>query len=87
MGNDNIEPLRPAPSTTAPRDEQSPAPTEKSSRRPLFGSLNRDLKQALDTWEELTEQMNQRMSPEEEQMREVKRLLGELKSKLSQFED
>ena len=67
-------------------DSAAPA-AEKPSRKPLFGSLNKDLKDALDTWDTLTEQMDQKMSPEEEQLREVKRLLGELKSKLSQFDE
>lgn len=57
------------------------------TRRSLLGSLNNDLKQALDTWDILTEEMATKLSPEEEQLSEVKRLLGELKSKLSQFED
>ena len=62
-------------------------PAEKPSRKPLFSGLNADLKQALDTWDTLTEEMSHKMSPEEEQLREVKRLLGELKSKLKQFDE
>lgn len=72
--------------------QQNPIPdssvtTEKkeSSRKSVFGSLNQDLKQALDTWDVLTEQMSNKLSPEEEQLHEVKRLLGELKSKLQEF--
>lgn len=65
----------------------SSVPTEKkeSTRKSVFGSLNQDLKQALDTWDVLTEQMSHKLSPEEEQLHEVKRLLGELKSKLQEF--
>lgn len=66
---------------------QNPEPKESLSKRSLFGNLNQDLKQALDTWELLTEEVASRMSPEEEQLMEVKKLLGELKSKLQQFDD
>ena len=59
--------------------------TKKS--RPLFGRLNQDLQDALNTWDNLTEEMASKLSPEEEQLQEVKRLLSELKSKLNEFED
>lgn len=61
--------------------------SKESSRKSLFGNLNSDLQQALSTWDVLTEQMAQKISPEEEQLQEVKRLLGELKAKLSQFSE
>lgn len=61
--------------------------TEKkeSSRKSLFGGLNQDLKQALTTWDTLTEQMTNKVAPDEEQLQEVKKILGELKSKLQEF--
>ncbi|WII71439.1 hypothetical protein QJS83_13295 [Bdellovibrio sp. 22V] len=67
--------------------QDSSATTEKkeSSRKSLFGNLNQDLKQALDSWDVLSEQMSNKLSPDEEQLLEVKRLLGELKSKLNEF--
>ena len=74
----------------APNKETSSdsAPSAAGSKsRPLFGRLNSDLKEALDTWDTLTEQMATKLSPEEEQLQEVKRLLSELKSKLNEFED
>ncbi|MEN0057415.1 MAG: hypothetical protein AAGB31_01165 [Bdellovibrio sp.] len=55
------------------------------SRKPLFQHLNEDLRQALDTWDTLSEEMSNKLSPEEEQLMEVKKLLGELKSKLKEF--
>ncbi len=58
---------------------------KEGSRKSLFGNLNSDLQSALNTWEVLTEQMANKMSPEEEQLQEVKKLLGELKSKLAEF--
>lgn len=58
---------------------------KESSRKSLFGNLNQDLKQALNTWDTLSEQMVNKRSPEEEQLQEVKRLLGELQSKLKEF--
>ncbi|WP_413569957.1 hypothetical protein ACLWBD_05725 [Bdellovibrio sp. HCB117] len=69
----------------AARSETSEKPS--SSRKSLFGNLNKDLTEALNSWDTLTEQMSNRISPEEEQLREVKRLLGELKSKLNEFAD
>lgn len=59
--------------------------SKESSRRSLFGNLNSELQQALSTWDVLTEQMAHKISPEEKQLHEVKRLLGELKSKLAEF--
>jgi hypothetical protein len=88
MSDDSIE--GPSPRKN---DESSSATASQGGggsgvkSRPLFGRLNSDLKQALDTWDNLTEEMSQKLSPEEEQLREVKRLLSELKSKLNEFED
>lgn len=76
--------LEKQPETLAPSAKESP---KEGSRKSLFGNLNSDLKQALDTWEVLTEQMATKISPEEEQLHEVKKLLGELKSKLAAFEE
>lgn len=70
------------PETVAPSAKEN---SKESSRKSIFGNLNSDLKQALDTWEVLTEQMTNKVSPEEEQLCEVKKLLGELKSKLAEF--
>lgn len=71
----------------------SPATGEKkeSSRKSAMTGLNPDLKsalsQALDSWETLTEQVLNKKSPEQEQLEEVKRLLTDLKSKITQFEE
>lgn len=66
--------------------ETQVSPKKETARKPLFGgNLNQDLSQALNSWEVLTEQMANKVSPEEEQLQEVKRLLGELKSKLKEF--
>ena len=59
----------------------------KETKKSLFNHLNADLRNALDTWEVLTEEMAQKISPEEKQLSEVKKLLGELKSKLAEFGD
>jgi hypothetical protein len=77
------------------RSNLNPQNTEKkeegtggaNNKRSIFGHLNSDLQSALNTWENLTEQMADKVSPEEEQLQEVKRLLGELKSKLQDFND
>ena len=58
---------------------------DKTKKKSLFGNLNSDLRSALDTWEVLTEQAVTKVSPDEAQLKEVKKLLGELKSKLAEF--
>lgn len=78
-----LAPLSSGTETLSP----SPVVNEKPSRKTLFSHLNNDLKQALDTWETLTEVAGTKLSPDELQLLEVKRLLGELKSKLSEFND
>lgn len=71
-------------------DKESPSEPiceEKSKKSSSFGLLNKDLKAALNNWEVLTEEMSQKISPEEEQLKDVKRLLIELKAKLAEFGD
>ena len=62
-------------------------PAGPKPERRSWADLNQNLKQALHTWEVLNEQMEDKESPEETQLREVKRLLGELKDKLKQFSE
>lgn len=59
--------------------------TKNLSKKGLFGDLNADLKNALDSWDTLTEQVSDKLPPDQEQLLEVKRLLGELKSQLDEF--
>lgn len=78
---------QPNPPQKGEQKEGTPAPSPGGGKRSLFGHLNSDLQNALSTWDTLTEQMANKISPEEEQLGEVKRLLGELKSKLQEFND
>ncbi len=55
--------------------------------KPSWDHINSDLKTALDTWTELTDTMANKLSPEEEQLREIKSILGSLKDKLKAFEN
>ncbi len=66
---------------------QGASPYDKDKKISPFGILNKDLQKALNNWEILTEEMTQKISPEEEQLKDVKRLLGELKAKLAEFGD
>lgn len=59
----------------------------KTENKPSWDHINSDLKSALNTWEELTDKMANKLSPEEEQLREIKSILGSLKDKLKAFED
>lgn len=74
-----------------PDSSNSNGEKKETSRKTAIGGLNPDLKQALsqalDSWETLTEQVSKKRSPDEEQLQEVKKLLGELKSKLNEFSE
>ncbi|MGE5086632.1 MAG: hypothetical protein ACM3MG_10055 [Bacillota bacterium] len=87
MSDDTLEKLNSKPASTT-ETAATPAPTPQGmGRKALFGNLNSDLKQALNTWDVLTETMADKIPPDQEQLREVKKLLGDLKEKLAQFED
>lgn len=59
---------------------------EKPQRETLIRS---DLKSALDhamnSWDRLTKEVDGKPAPDQQQLNEVKRLLGELKNKIDQF--
>lgn len=59
----------------------------KEDSKPSWDHINNDLKSALDTWAELTDKLSHKLSPEEEQLREIKSILGTLKEKLKEFND
>ena len=61
--------------------------TKDDLRAKKWNHINTDLKSALDTWTELTEQLAHKLSPEEEQLREIKSILGALKDKLNEFNE
>lgn len=81
MSDDNQENNSPAPPSADLTDKKV------QTRKSLLGALNQDLKSALDNWDMVTEEVAHKQSPEEQQLSEIQKLLGELKSKLSQFED
>ena len=64
------------PSADAPQDNQS-----KLKR---WSFIQNDLEKALDTWEEL-EKCQAELRPEEEQLKKIKTIIGQLKDKLNQF--
>lgn len=61
--------------------------TKKDAGKPSWGHINSDLKNALNTWAELTEELANKMSPEEKQLQEIKGLLGTIKDKLKEFSE
>lgn len=68
--------------------ENKPTPSDSSTAaKPSWDHINSDLKSALDTWTELTGKMANKLSPEEEQLREIKSILGSLKDKLKEFDE
>ena len=58
---------------------------DKSS--PSWSRLQEDLKSALDTWTELSAKARPRKSPEETQLEDIRRLLGDLQAKIQHFEE
>lgn len=48
-------------------------------------SIHRELKDALDTWTELTDEAAGKPDPEQEKVAKVKRLLEELQIKIREF--
>jgi len=59
----------------------------ESQSKPSWQHINTDLKTALDTWDDLTDKMANKISPEEKQLREIKSILGTLKDKLKEFSE
>ena len=74
--------------TTAASDAK---PASRRSRNTLgtslSGLLNSDLQNALQSWDNVTEQVAKKVSPDQAQLREVKKILSDLKSKLEEFDD
>lgn len=75
------------PQNEVKTSSESPTPVKSLNKKLLFNHINTDLKSALDTWEVLTEQVTTKVSREEEQLHEVKKLLQDLKKKLSEFSE
>lgn len=87
MSNDILETARTTRVNTTEKEATTASNAKETGKKGLFGNLNADLKQALDTWDVLTETITTKVSPEQQQLQEVKKLLGDLKAKLAQFED
>jgi hypothetical protein len=66
-----------SPSEEAPKNPQSPS----------WGHIESDLKDALNTWSDLTHELANKISPEEKQLQEIKNLLGTLRDKLKEFSE
>jgi hypothetical protein len=87
MSNDILETARTTRVNTTEKEATTASPAKEMGKKSLFGNLNADLKQALDTWDVLTETITTKVSPEQQQLQEVKKLLGDLKAKLAQFDE
>lgn len=73
---------------TTTRSSSTPANTAEPAKNPQGRSwdhIETDLKEALNTWSDLTEELAGKVSPEEEQLQEIKTLLGTLRDKLKEF--
>jgi hypothetical protein len=67
--------------------EGTPSTVSSAPRRSRLGGLKSDLQHALQTWDVLSEQVANKVSPEEEQLSQVKQILSDLKAKLKQFDN
>jgi hypothetical protein len=59
----------------------------KTPQNPSWGHIESDLKDALNTWSDLTHELANKISPEEKQLQEIKSLLGTLRDKLKEFSE
>jgi hypothetical protein len=69
----------PSPKTAEENSEEAAVPQK------IWDDLHENLTQALGRWEHLSQEADHKVSPEEKQLQEVKRLLDELKNKLREF--
>ena len=83
-----------AQSPQAATNAKPDAPKPASRRSRALGSgfsnsglLNSNLQDALQSWDNLTEQVAKKVSPDQAQLREVKKILSDLKSKLEEFDE
>lgn len=60
---------------------------EEKKSSVTWSRLQDDLKSALDSWTELSHKVKTRKSPEEMQLEDIRRLLGDLQAKIQLFED
>lgn len=68
--------------------EKKPATHKLASRnrqKERWQNLQSHLDQALNQWNEITEQMQDELSPDQKRLQEVKQLLTQLKVKLEEF--
>jgi hypothetical protein len=77
-------PAKPA-NTVAPKDADTAPPAAQNTRS--WDHIESDLKDALNTWSDLTQELADKVSPEEEQLSEIKTLLGTLRDKLKEFSE
>jgi hypothetical protein len=80
----------PSPKTAEENSEEAAAIAPASSTpspvpQKIWDDLHENLTQALGRWEHLSQEADHKVSPEEKQLQEVKRLLDELKNKLREF--
>lgn len=59
----------------------------KTPNNPSWSHIESDLKDALNTWSDLTHELANKISPEEKQLQEIKSLLGTLRDKLKEFSE
>jgi len=50
-----------------------------------WGQLNEKLSSALQTWEDLSASVETKLSPDEEQLQEIKKLLKDLQTRIDEF--
>lgn len=59
--------------------------SESRKRKNNWDQLNNKLSSALKTWEDLSHSVGSKLSPDEEQLQEIKKLLKDLQSRMDEF--
>lgn len=79
--DDKLEKVENIPAEKKFRSKLAPGAHQKER----WQSLQSHLDQALNQWNEITEQMQDELSPDQKRLHEVKQLLTQLKVKLEEF--
>ena len=74
-----------APMETPEKKAVKPKGLPRARQRERWNNLQSHLDQALNQWNEITEQMQDELSPDQKRLQEVKQLLTQLKVKLEEF--
>lgn len=85
MSDGSLELKENQPQISSPDEKKDPV--RKAGPAPINTELKNALSLALNSWENLSRDVESQKSPDVKQLEEVKKLLGEIKNKLNEFID